>query len=158
MAQLSSWRHLINQFKELDKHHHLLTTDEIYQLYSIGKQLQPEYDAIRQTLHNIRSRIDPDYVQDNRAKGLVNKSFKKSVSDMQLPVADVQILRSGSAKEQLLEAQVLELTKQAAYHKSVSLQQREQIAQLKDQMHWLNVELSGLQQTTAIKQKAMQCK
>ena len=136
-----------------------MTTDEIYELYSIGEQLLPvQYAPIAQRLHTIASRHTPEYVKRNQSKCEKNKSFKKSVSDMQLPVADVQILRSGSAKEEYLEAQVLELTKEAAYHKSVANQQREQIAQLKDQMHWLNVELSGLQQTTVIKQKAMQCK
>lgn len=152
MAESSSWRHLMSQFKRIDKFHDKLSIEEIYALDGIGKQLLPaQYAPIAQTLHTILSRIDPYYVQENRAKGADNQEFQKSVSELRLQEADVEFLRSGSAKEQHLEEQIRDLVKQCE-------ELAEELASEKDKNHWLNVEMSGLKQTSRANQRAMKCK
>ena len=92
-----SFKHLADLCTEIYKHRHLLTTDEIYEVYSINKQLLPlQYAPIAQRLHTIVSRVSPEYVERNQSKGEKNKTFKKSVSDMQSSsILRLKISRTG---------------------------------------------------------------
>lgn len=114
----------------LNKHHWKLNVEEIYRLDAINKADEWYLKAF-DYLHQKRMKHDAEYAE---IKSLQNR--------MAQTAKQIEALEASKAKKQLERDETL----------------LEQNARLKDEMHWLKVELSGLRQTTAIKQKAMRCK
>lgn len=143
-----SWRHLYNQLCAINEHHDKLNLGQLQRLAKITEALLPlDYKTVRQEIHDIRLDVDEDYRLANRKKSAELIAFKKAVSQQALPEAEVEILDGSVLSEQA--DKILSLTKQAAYWKSIAEQEKEK-------NYWLNMELSGLKQTTAMKQKVIE--